>query len=87
MNEGKGDGKNGKGSRTGLLWISTLGINLVLSSIVGIGLGYFIDHWFRTQPVFTIALFFVGTFAGFRQIYKEIMKMAKEDEKKNEQRR
>jgi ATP synthase protein I len=86
MNEGKGNGKKEWNKRNSLLWVSTLGINLVLSSIVGIGLGYGIDHVFKTQPVFTITFFFIGTFAGFRQIYKEIMKMAKEDEKKHEQR-
>lgn len=84
MNEGNSDRKKEKGFKRDFLWVSTLGINLVLSSIVGIGLGYLIDHWFRTQPIFTIILFFIGTFAGFRQIYKEIMKLAKEDEKKHD---
>jgi F0F1-type ATP synthase assembly protein I len=79
--------KKDKGFKRDFLWVSTLGINLVVSSIAGTGLGYGIDHVFKTQPVFTISLFFIGTFAGFRQIYKEIIKMSKEDGKKNDGRR
>jgi ATP synthase protein I len=62
-----------------LLWASTLGINLVVASVVGLGAGFFLDKWCGTRPVLTIVFFFIGTFAGFRQIYREIRKLERED--------
>ncbi|MBN2188155.1 MAG: AtpZ/AtpI family protein [Chitinispirillaceae bacterium] len=82
MDSGKErDGK--KGVRTGrdLLWLSTLGINLVLAGAAGVVIGYFLDKWFNTPPVMTIVFFCIGTFAGFRQIYKEVRKLGNGDTK------
>lgn len=60
------------------MWIASLGINLVLSSVVGSAFGYLIDNWLNTKPAFMIIFFFLGLFAGFRQIFKEIKKIDKE---------
>jgi ATP synthase protein I len=87
---GLGWGMNGiketggkKNVRTGrdLLWLSTLGINLVLAGAAGVAIGYFLDKWFNTPPVMTIIFFCIGTFAGFRQIYKEVRKLGSDDKK------
>lgn len=61
-----------------MVWLSTLGINLVLAGAAGIFIGYFLDKWFKTQPIMTIVFFCIGTFAGFRQIYKEIRKLGRD---------
>ena len=74
--------KNGTPGRD-LLWLSTLGINLVLAGAAGVAIGYFIDKWLKTAPVMTIVFFCIGTIAGFRQIYKEVRKLGSDD-KKNE---
>jgi ATP synthase protein I len=68
-------------SRQDWLWLSTLGINLVFASALGAVIGHFLDKWFRTTPIFIIVFFFIGTLAGFLQIYKQVQKMAKDDSK------
>jgi ATP synthase protein I len=79
-------GKKKNPDRKGdLLWASTLGINLVVATAAGVVIGWYLDKLFKTSPVLTIIFFFIGTFAGFRQIYREIKKLERED-KNNEQR-
>jgi ATP synthase protein I len=84
MSEKKSGHKEDPGAKGNLLWASSLGINLVLASAAGITLGWFLDKWFKTAPVLVILFFFIGTFAGFRQIYMAIKKLEKDD-KNNEQ--
>jgi len=76
--------KSDDGLKRNLFFVSSLGINLVASSVVGIVIGIYLDKWFHTRPILTIALFLLGTVAGFRQIYKEIRKLGNED-KEHEQ--
>jgi len=86
MENKKGIDKNkSSGAKGNLLWVSTLGINLVLATLVGVAIGWYLDKWFHTSPVLTIVFFFIGTFAGFRQIYLAIRKLGDED-KTHEQR-
>jgi ATP synthase protein I len=88
MDSGKKTGveKNGPaGAKGDMLWVSTLGINLVLATLVGVAIGWYLDKWFHTSPVLTIVFFFIGTFAGFRQIYLAVRKLGDED-KNHEQR-
>jgi len=73
-------GGNGQpGKKGSLLWASTLGINLVLSTVVGLVIGWFLDKWFNTAPTGVIVFFFIGTFAGFRQIYLAVKKLERDD--------
>jgi ATP synthase protein I len=85
--EKKGKGKKDPSALRDLLWVSTLGINLVVATGVGVLVGHYLDKWLHTQPVLTILLFLIGTFAGFRQIYIEIRKLGREDQKKDERKR
>jgi ATP synthase protein I len=82
--KGTHEKKNGTLGRD-LLWLSTLGINLVLAGAAGVAIGYFIDKWLRTPPVMTIVFFCIGTIAGFRQIYKEVRKLGSDDTKNGNQ--
>jgi ATP synthase protein I len=81
MKKKKSGEKKEPGGKGDLLWASTLGINLVLATAAGLLIGWYLDKWFKTAPVLTIIFFFVGTFAGFRQIYVEIRKLGNEDNK------
>lgn len=86
MNDGKNPAIKKRLHRGGdLLWLSTLGINLVLAGAAGIVIGFYLDKWLKTQPVMTIFFFCIGTFAGFRQIYKEMRKLGSDNEKQHEQ--
>jgi len=78
------DGRKNARFRQDLLWLSTLGINLVFASAVGVVVGHYLDKLFKTSPIFTIVFFCIGTFAGFRQIYKQVQKMDEDDNEKND---
>ncbi|HTO71766.1 MAG TPA: AtpZ/AtpI family protein [Myxococcota bacterium] len=41
-----------------------------LSVVVGAFLGFFLDRWLGTGPVFTIALLVLGMVAGFRRLMR-----------------
>jgi ATP synthase protein I len=60
------------------LSVSSIGIHLVLSSIVGCVAGIYIDKWLNTTPVFTIVLFLTGLVSGFRQIFKEVKRIGQD---------
>jgi ATP synthase protein I len=51
---------------------SSLGINLVVSTFIGLGIGLFIDKISGKAPLFTLIFLFLGIFAGFYTIYKVI---------------
>ncbi len=65
--------------------VSTIGLHLVSGIIVGVFIGYMLDHFFKTDYIFTIVFFFFGIAAGFYNMYKDAMKYLKEEEKKNNQ--
>ena len=44
--------------------------DLVAALVVGGGLGYWLDGWLHTRPMFMIVLFFAGFAAGFLNIYR-----------------
>ena len=57
---------------------STMGISMVLALVIAIVLGYYLDKWFQTSPVFFLIFMVLGIIAGFRNIYV-IMKRAEKD--------
>ncbi len=65
--------------------VSTIGLHLVSGIIVGVFIGYMLDHFFKTDYIFTIIFFFLGIAAGFYNMYKDAMRYLKEEEKNNEE--
>lgn len=53
-----------------LLEASTVGIQLVLSTFVGFGMGYFIDKFLGTFPWLTVIFLILGIVAGFRELLR-----------------
>ncbi len=47
-----------------------LGTELVVSTMVGTGLGYMADHWLKSSPWFTVVFLFFGAAAGIRNVYR-----------------
>ncbi len=60
------------------MWLASIGIHLVVSSVVGLFIGFYLDKWLHTKPIFMFVFFIIGLFAGFRQIYKEIKKIGQD---------
>ena len=48
-----------------------MGLELVAGVAVGSTFGYFVDRWLGTMPLFFIICFFLGAFAGFRNMIRE----------------
>ena len=53
-----------------LMQASTIGINLVLSTFVGLAIGYGLDSLFNTSPWLTIIFLILGIIAGFRELLR-----------------
>ena len=69
-----------------LLQASTVGLNLVISTIIGLAIGYGLDYamdkWFgiHTKPWLTIIFLLLGIISGFR----DLLRMAKKSDSDND---
>jgi ATP synthase protein I len=61
-----------------LALVSTMGISMALAIVIAIAIGYYLDKWFQTSPLFFLIFMILGIVAGFRNIYI-IMKRAEKD--------
>lgn len=72
-----------------LLEASTVGLNLVLATFVGLAMGYGLDYimdkWFgvHTSPWFTIIFLLLGIIAGFRELIRMARKTYNGNNKKD----
>lgn len=60
-----------------LIEASSVGIHLVISTFVGLAIGYGLDKLFSTSPYLTFIFLILGIIAGFR----ELMRVARKQEK------
>jgi ATP synthase protein I len=60
----------GRGTQSGLGQGLRIGIEMVVSVAVGAGLGYFIDNWAETTPLFMIVFLFLGFAAGIMNVLR-----------------
>lgn len=63
-----------------LLTYGTLGLEMGLSVAIGIGLGYFLDRYFRTSPILSIIFMLFGIAAGLKRLYEVWKKAERESE-------
>ena len=69
-----------------ILEASTVGLNLVISTIIGLAIGYGLDYamdkWFgiHTKPWLTIIFLLFGIISGFR----DLLRMAKKSDLDND---
>jgi ATP synthase protein I len=69
-----------------ILEASTVGLNLVISTIIGLAIGYGLDYamdkWFgiHTKPWLTIIFLLFGIISGFR----DLVRMAKKSDSDND---
>jgi len=66
-----------------LISFSSLGLEMGLSVAIGIGMGYFLDSYFKTSPYLTILFMLFGIVAAFKTIYMLLKKVKKDDERNN----
>ena len=51
-------------------WGLRVGTEIVASTMIGLGIGFFIDRWLETRPVFLIVFAIFGLAAGFINLYQ-----------------
>lgn len=67
-----------------LLSLSSLGLELGISVVIGIVLGYFLDSVFKTYPYLTIVFTIFGIISGFRTVYRIAKKLERQDDTRND---
>ena len=63
----------GRGGAYAVLF-SEIGLSLLVTTLVGVGIGYWADVQLGTIPIFVLVGFFVGAGAGTLMIYRLIMR-------------
>lgn len=66
----KEEGPRGRGTQSGLGQGLRIGIEMVVSVAMGAGVGYFIDGWAGTTPLFMIVFLFLGFAAGIMNVLR-----------------
>jgi len=62
---------------------STVGINFVATTFVGLAIGWGIDSYFNTSPWFAIFFMFLGIAAGFKYLFKLAKKAGEFDKEED----
>ena len=68
-----GEDKQG-GVFRGLMQLASMGITMVASTFIGLGIGVYLDRLFSTKPWLTIIFLILGIAAGFKNIYETVKK-------------
>jgi ATP synthase protein I len=66
---------------------SALGLEMALSVVIGLGIGYYLDKWLGTAPWLMILWIGFGFAAGVRSLYPAAVRSGKDIEKDEEERR
>jgi ATP synthase protein I len=64
-----------------LLSYSSLGLEMGLCVAIGLGMGYFLDKYFGTNPYLTILFMLFGVAAAFKALYVLWKKIERENER------
>ncbi len=71
---------NKKEAFTSFLTYGSLGLEMGLSVAIGIGIGYYLDRFFKTSPILTLIFLMFGVAAGMKRLYQVWKKVEKESE-------
>lgn len=58
----------------GVAIISSISWIMVTSSFIGFGIGYYLDKFLKTSPLFIIIFFILGIIAGCYESFKILIK-------------
>ena len=59
--------------------LSSLGIAMVLSIVIGVIIGIYLDKLLGTKPWMFLLFMIFGIIAGFRIVFKEVARLGEED--------
>ena len=52
--------------------LSTVGLTLVVATVIGLAGGYYLDRWLRTSPWLTLIGLLLGIAAGFVNLFRTV---------------
>ncbi len=65
-------------------FLSSVGISMVVSTFIGLAMGYYLDRWLDTSPWLTLIFLVLGIISGFRNIFiltkRELIRQQRESE-------
>jgi ATP synthase protein I len=61
--------------------VSAVGIAFVLAVVIGFGVGYLLDRWAGTSPLFVIVFFFFGVAAGIVNVVRTVNAVTRNDKR------
>jgi ATP synthase protein I len=61
--------------------LSAVGIAFVLAVIFGFSIGYALDRWLGTSPLFLIVFFFIGVAAGIVNVVRTANAVSREEKR------
>lgn len=64
-----------------VILVSQLGLTMVGSILLGLLIGFYLDKWLDTKPVFIIIFILLGVVGGGYQAYRQIMETVQPNEK------
>ena len=62
---------------------SSMGIAMVLATVIGLVIGIYLDRWLGTKPWLTLIFLIIGIIAGFNNIFvimRRVQKMSRDEE-------
>jgi len=66
---------------------SALGLEMAISVIIGLAVGYYLDRWLGTSPWLTVVWIGIGFAAGVRSLYRAAIRSEKDLERDEEEKR
>ena len=66
-------------NRTAFGFAFRIGVELLAALVVGGGIGWLLDHWFGTMPLFLIIFFFLGAGAGMLNVFRAAKELNRGD--------
>lgn len=73
---GRAEPSRGHASSSGLGMAMRIGVELVASLVIGVGIGWGLDHLLGTSPWLLLVFFLLGATAGMLNIYRVMMGMS-----------
>ena len=67
-----------KSTWKGLGELSSIGMALVVATVIGLGGGYYLDRWLGTMPWLTLIGLGLGIAAGFVNLFRSVKRAERE---------
>ncbi|WP_028588117.1 AtpZ/AtpI family protein [Desulfocurvus vexinensis] len=64
-----------KPALTTLADVGTMGMHMVASTFIGLGMGWYLDKWLGTRPWFLLIFLLLGIVSGFRNMFQEARRL------------